>query len=847
MAWSGVEDWRREFLRELRNGARSLRRSPRFALAAILTLGVGIGAATAIFSVVDAVLLRPLPFRESGQLVSVVRHEPPTRPGGPTRERRFTRQEFEQWRVGTRTLSDVAATTASIAYVRTSHGTVRLWGGMVSTNTFSVLGTQAWMGRVLLPSDDGGPDVVVLSHDAWRLSLQADAAIVGKAIEFLDANGSARAVTVVGVMPADFALPGQRMEFFVPIRPGDAALTEGPRYELLGRLRPDTTFAAARHDAAAVGAALPARTSDRTSVMSGLRFDVRGLKDHAVRTLRPALRIFFAAVAALLLIVCVNVANLLLARGAGRHREIAVRAALGASRGRIVRGLIAEGLVLAAVGGLVGAALGTVGVALVRQLATVEAPGVFALMFGESILPRAHEIAVDVRVLGIALGVSALTALLVAVPPALRTSRVQPMRAFGGRGDIGSRGAARIRSLLVVAQVALATVLLIAAGLLIHSFARLSAVDRGYRSAGTVVFQLVFPPASTVARQSDAIETILSRLRASPEVVAVGFARHGVLIGEQITLGHFAADGLTAQERPEQPTPAIRPVSGGYLTAVGARFAQGRDLRAEDGGATPGIVISRGTSRAFAPHGEVGQYVEWHWRQQHVRFRIVGIVDDVRNEGADGAPTPEVFVDYRVMLRIQERLGDAPIWQRERALGFLSFAVRTRDDPRRATAVVTRVVRDVDPGAGIDGMLPLERLVASSVAGPRFQAVLLAAFAGVAGLLAAIGIYGVLAYTVEQRTQEIGVRMALGAHRRQVLGLVLRRGLTLMLTGLILGTAMAAAGARLLEALLFGVTPVDAATYGSVLVLFLLVGLLAAYFPARRATRVDPLAALAAE
>jgi putative ABC transport system permease protein len=842
----GPEPWPRELLRELREAARSLRRSPRFALVAILTLGVGIGAATAIASVGDAILLRPLPFPDAGQLVSIVQHAPPDRPGAPERVRGFTRHELEQWRTNTRTLSAVAATTTSVAYVRTSQGTARLWGGMVSGNTFALLGAGALAGRTLLPADDGRPDVVVLSHDTWRLSFQADAAIVGQAIEFLDASGRGRAMTVVGVMPADFAFPGERMAFFVPIGPGDAVLTEGPRFALLGRLRPGTTIQAAQQDAAMVGAGVTARLADPTAPTAGPRFEVRGVQDHTVRALRPALRIFLAAVTALLLIVCVNVANLLLARGAGRHREIAVRAALGASRARIVRGLLVEGLVLAGVGGLVGAALGALGVALVRQLAIVEAPGIFALMFGESVLPRAHEIGVDARVFGIALAASALTALLVAVPPALRTCRVQPMHAFGGRGDIGSRGASRIRGALVVGQVALATVLLIAAGLLIHSFARISTVDRGYRTADILVFQLVFPPAGTVARQRDAIEAILARLRAAPEVSAAGFARHGVLIGERITLGHFAPEGRTVDDVPPRPTPAIRPVSSGYLTAVGARFRQGGDLPADDGGA-PAIVISRGIAATLAPYGEVGQHVEWRWRQQRLRFRIAGVVDDVRNEAADGTPTPEVFVDYRVMLRLQERLGDAPLWQRERALGFVSFAVRTRDDPRRATALVTRVVREVDRTAGIDGMLPLERLVASSVAGPRFQAVLLAVFAGVSALLAVVGIYGVVAYMVEQRTREIGVRMALGAQRHQVLGLVLRRGLALTVAGLILGLALAAAGGRLLEGLLFGVTPVDAATYAVVVLLFLIAGLAAAYVPARRAARVDPLAALGAE
>jgi len=837
-----------DLLAELHHGARTLWRSPRFALVVILTLGLGIGAATAIFSVVDTILLRPLPFRDAERLVAIVQHLPPHRPGGQRSSRAFTRQQFEQWRTGTRTLSTMAATTASIGFVRTSQGTARLWGGMVSGSTFPLLGTRALLGRTLVETDDSHPDVVVLSFDVWHRLFQADPEIVGKAAEFLDSDGQARMMTIVGVMPADFEFPGERMAFFMPLGPSDPSWQSDARLSLLGHLRPDVSLEMAQEDAGAVGQAitgpLPADARPRDW---RTRFEVRNVRDHAVRELRPALRVFFGAVAAVLLIVCVNVGNLLLTRGAGRHREMAVRSAMGASRWRIVRGLLAEGVVLIVMGGLVGAVLGALGVALVRELATVEAPGIFSLMFGDSILPRAHELAVDARVFGIAFGVTALTAILVTVPPALHASRAQPMQAFGARSGGGSRGASRLRSALVVGEVAVATVLLIAAGLLIHSFGRLSTVDRGYQASNTLVFQLVFPPGHEVARQSDTIETILSRLRAAPGVTAAGFARHGVLIGERITLGTFVPEGRSPAEMGTGPMPAVRPVSASYLTAVGAHLRQGRDLHPDDAGAVPGIVITRGTSRLFGPGGQVGRFVDWHWKTERLRLRIVGVVDDVRNERPDADPTPEVFVDYRSMLRMQERLGEAPLWQRERALGLLSFAVRTRDAPDHAAAIVTRVVRETDASAGIDAIAPLERLVASSVAGPRFHAVLLAVFAGVAAVLAAIGIYGVLAYAVEQRTREIGVRIALGAQRHQVLALVLRRGLALTLAGLMLGTAAAAGTARVLESLLFGVTPVDATTYASVLLLFFLVALLAAYVPARRATRVDPLAALNAD
>jgi putative ABC transport system permease protein len=836
-----------EFLRELRLAARALWRTPGFAAVVILTLGIGVGAATAIFSVVDTILLRPLPFRHADRLVSIVQRMPPHRSGAQPWVRGFSRQQFDQWRTSTRTLSAMAATTTAIGFVRTSQGTSRLWGGMVSGGTFPLLGSRALLGRTLAEHDELNPNVTVLSFDVWRRLFQSDPRIIGRPAEFLDVEGRARSMIVVGVMPPDFAFPGERMEFFVPFEAGDVSWQKDRRLALLGHLRDDVSLAAAQQEAAAIGQAVSEALPADALPLDGPRFDLRNVQDDAVRELRPALRVFLAAVAAVLLIVCANVANLLLARGAGRRRETAVRAAMGASRWRLVRGLLAEGLVLAVAGGIVGALLGAVGVTLVRELATVDAPGIFSLMFGDSILPRAHEIAVDLRVFGIASAIAALAALLVAIPPALHVSRVEPMAAFGARGGGVSRGASRLRSVLVVGELAIATTLLIAAGLLIHSFSRLSTVDRGYQASNALVFQLVFPPAHSVARQSESIQTILSRLRAAPEVAAAGFARHGVLIGERITIGAFVPEGRALTEMGNVPPPAVRPVGGGYLSAVGASFLEGRDLDSRDAGAVPGIVITRKASRLFGPSGRIGRFVDWQWKTARRRLQVVGIVEDVRNERPDGEATPEVFVDYRVMLELQERLGEAPLWQRERALGLLSFAVRTRGEPGNATALVTRVVRSTDPSAGVDAILPLERLVASSVARPKFHAALLALFGGVAALLAVVGVYGVLAYAVEQRTQEIGVRMALGAQRRQVLALVMRRGLVLTLVGLTLGTAAAVAGSQILQALLFGITPLDASTYATVVLLFFAVALLAAYLPARRAMRVDPLVALRAE
>jgi len=598
--------------------------------------------------------------------------------------------------------------------------------------------------------------------------------------------------------------------------------------------------------------------------LSGPRFDAQSIKERMVEGLRPALRVLLAAVVVVLMIVCANVANLLLARGASRERELAVRTALGASRGRVARQVLTESIVLAVVGGLLGAVVAGGGVALVKQLVSVDAPGIFRLGFGTSILPRGHELAIDPRMFAIAFVVAAVTSIACGVLPALHLSRPANIHAVGARCATGSRTASRVRTALVVGHLVMATVLLVGAGLLIHSFVKLSSVDRGYDPSNVLSLQLVFPTDYPIARKVDTIETVLSRLRAAPDVQAAGFTRAGILIGEEITRGTFVPPGRSVDEMRSDPVrPLIRPVSDGYLTATGVRVLAGRDfVRADAERPTTTVVISQSVAqRYFGGASSVGQTIEWYVAKQRrpgaaaappvqlpaAPLEVIGVVEDVRNTAPDRQPPPEIFINYRQMIALERQWDDSAQLQETTSIGFLSFAVRTRGNPTDAAPIVERIVRSVDPSAGIDALIPMERLVSSSVARPRFYAVVLGVFAIVAGFLAAIGVYGVLAYAVAQRTQEIGIRMALGAQRAQVLALVLRTGLMLTAVGIALGLAAAVAGTRLLQGMLFGITPLDPRTFIAVSLLFALVAALASYVPARRATKVDPMVALRSE
>ena len=841
-----VYRWVEQIRQDIGYAFRMLRRSPGFATVVVLTLGVGIGATAAIYAVVDRVLLQPLPFTDSDRLVRVVENVPRRQAGLRPFQRGVTYPQFLEWRARTTTLADMAAIGPSVALVKTADGSVRLWGTSISAGAFASLGVRAMLGRILVPADEAEPNVLVLGFDSWRRVFHADPTVVGKTVEFLSPQGGRRLLTVVGVLSADFEFPVGDADFYTPIV---ANMANDSRVTLIGRVRRGVTLDAAVQEAETIGTALTPPLPANAPALAVPRFEVQRLKDLAVEEVRPALRVLLAAVAVVLLIVCANVSNLLLARGSARQREIAVRCAVGASRGRIVRQILTECLVLAAIAGVVGLLLAASGVTLVKMLAPVEAPGIFRFALGASILPRINEIGIDPKLFALASGAAAMTSLAFGVLPAFYLSRPNEFNRMGPRTGGSRGGPARTRAVLVVGQLVMATVLLVAAGLLIRSFEKLSTVNKGYDPSNVVAFQLVFPSDYPIARQVETIEALLARLRATPNIEAAGFTRAGMMIPEQITVGTFVPQGRTLDEMRSQPVwPSLRPVSRGYLSAMRVPILEGRDLEEVADRSMPPIVISRSVARQFGATSHVGRVVDWHvGKGPAVPLRIVGVAEDLRNTTPDHEPYPEVFIDYRDLLAIQQRSGEPPERRQQQALGLLSFAARARTDPRSVIPVLTQIVRSVDPNAGIDAILPVDNLVASSVARPRFYAVITGVFAIVAGLLAVIGIYAVVSYAVTQRTQEIGIRMALGAQRTHVVALVLRQGVLLTAAGITLGLIGAAVGTRLLQGLLFGVTPLDTATFTAVSLTLLLVATLASYLPARRATKVDPMLALRSE
>lgn len=509
--------WLEDLRRDVPYAVRGLRRNPGFALATVVTLALGIGAATAIYSTVRTILLTPLPYPESDRLVRLSERVPPPEGGRPPRPRSITYEEFLEWRTRTTTLSAMAALRWDPQVtVSTPQGVARLSGGLASPEWFEMLGVQAMLGRTLQRSDVlENRDVVVLSARAWRQYFGSDPRVIGRSTTLqsrLQAAMNGRPMEIVGVMPDGFEDPASDMEFWMPMimpppRPGEGVRS----VQVIGFLAPGVTREGAEEEAIAIGTALRS-AAGTTDAVGPRQIDVIRLKDRLVAPVRPALQVLLAAVGVVLLIVCTNVASLLIARGTARHREIAVRLAIGAGPGRIIRQLLCETLVLSIAGGLLGAVIAALGITTIKSLATVDAPGVFRLAFGGSLLPRLTEITIDGGVLILAVGLSIITSALFGVGPALHISRADHLHLTNVRAASSGGRESRLRSLLVFGQLMMATVLLVGAALLAHSFVRLSHVNTGYDPTNVLAFQLVLPEEYPTARKTGIMEEILTRL-----------------------------------------------------------------------------------------------------------------------------------------------------------------------------------------------------------------------------------------------------------------------------------------------------------------------------------------------
>ena len=800
-------------LQDLRYAFRTLRKSPGFTVVAVLTLALGIGANTTIFSLVNGVMLRPLPFRDPGRLVRVWE-------SSPSRNWTFfsmSQPDFLDYREQNHSFERLAATMGFPVTLTEGDAPERITGLAVSPNFFATLGITPLVGRDMLPEEGSagrGSRIVLISHGLWQRRFGSRRDIVGSTISLDE-----QPYSVIGVVPTD--LTWSATDVFVPLvldrnRPrGDHRLT------VIGRLKLGVTLAQAQFDLATIAQRLEETypgTNNGWTVVSRTFYDWLIPEET-----RRALGILQGAVAFVLLIACANVANLMLARAAARHGEVAIRTAMGAARSRIVRQLLTEAVLVALLGGALGLLVVVLGLRAIRGIN----PGD---------LPRLDTVSVDWAVLLFTLGVSVLTGLLFGLAPALRSTRRDLTETLkqAGRGTTGGTRN-RLRSSLVIVEVSLSLVLLVGAGLLLRSFWRVLQVQPGFETQNLLTATVSLSGSRYSSTQAYVAfhQELTQRLRALPGVRAVGLAS-----GVPLDRGGTAMDVYIEGRAPgsEQPSAEWRRVSSGYFRAMGIPQLRGRDLREDDAReAVRGVVISDAMARRFWPGEDpIGRQFRSYSATQRKpvgsAFTVVGVVGDVRNFGLDAAAGPVMYLPY-----------EGSVWNPMRVV------LRTEGDPRGYTAALRDVVRALDPILPVANIQTMDELLDSSLAPRQFSLLLLGAFAALALGLAAAGLYGVMSYVATQRTHEVGVRLALGAQQADILRMVVRRGLVLTATGVGVGLVGALWLTRLLRTLLFEVSGADPATFTGVAVLLTIVAVLACWLPARRAARVDPMVALRSE
>ena len=806
-------------LQDVRYGLRMLAKSPGFAAIAILTLALGIGANTALFSVVNGVLLNPLAYPHPGQLVAIFGRTPGSNQGF------VTYLNFLDWQRDTQTISSMAMyRNQDYNFIGTGEAE-RLSGYMVSANFFSTLGVTPLLGRGFLPDDDhpGAAPVVILGGGLWKRKFGASLSIIGKSIVL---NGAS--YTIVGVIPPGFTFYGHDRDIYAPIGQWNDPSFRDRRIDMsahaIGRLKPGVTLSQAKADMEAVAqnlaAAFPEADKDAGITLVSMKEDIVG-------NVQPFLIVLLAAVGFLLLIACANVANLLLARSMGRSREFAIRAALGANHLRVIRQLLTESILLAGIGGALGLLLALWGTKAVLGAL----PGA---------LPRASEVSLDSRVLLFTMALSLFAGIIFGLAPALKTSRVNLLEILKemGRGSSGARQ--RLQGVFIVVEVAMALVLLAGAGLMVRSLAALWRVDPGFNPSHAITFSLSLPgsPTTNSAETRARLRHFDDKMRSVPGVEAVS-----VTLGSRPMIHNSSLPfWIEGQPKPasmqEMHQAMFYLVENGFQRAMGVTLERGRFVSPQDDEHAPVVVdIDDVFARTYFPgENPIGKHI--NLALFNVQAEIVGVVGHIKQWGLDGDAKSaiEAQFDYPFM-QLPEKL--MPL-----AADSVAVVLRTEGDPTAVMGSVRRAVEEVDPREVVYNVQTMDDVISNSFAARRLSMILLGIFASLALVLACVGIYGVISYLVRQRTHEIGVRMALGAQAGDVLRLVVGQGTRMALVGVAIGVGVALGLTRLMANQLFGVSAHDPLTFAAVALLLIVVSVAASYIPARRAMRVDPMVAL---